>query len=80
MWKNSLKDIESENNKILYETFTDFFLQRNVTDFLNKASYFRTLFPSFEKLHRRLEDNLQRRNTKTRKYIQPVEILAVAFK
>ena len=29
MWKNSLKNVESENNKILYETLLDF-LQRNV--------------------------------------------------
>jgi len=25
MWKNSLKNEESENNKILYETLLDFF-------------------------------------------------------
>jgi len=31
MWKNSLKNVESDNNKILYET-----LQRNGTYFLNK--------------------------------------------
>ena len=37
MWKNSLKDAESDNNKILYETLLDFFfLQRNGTYFLNK--------------------------------------------
>ena len=35
MWKNSLKNVESDNNKILYETLLDF-LQRNVTYFLNK--------------------------------------------
>jgi len=28
MWKNSLKNVESDNNKILYETILDFFLQR----------------------------------------------------
>jgi len=38
MWKNSLKNVESENNKILYETLLDFFLQRNGTHFLNKSS------------------------------------------
>ena len=27
IWKNSLKDVESDNNKILYETLLDFFLQ-----------------------------------------------------
>ena len=36
MWKNSLKNAESDNNKILYETLFDFFLQRNGTYFLNK--------------------------------------------
>ena len=25
MWKNSLKDVESDNNNILYETLLDFF-------------------------------------------------------
>ena len=25
MWKSSLKDVESDNNKILYETLLDFF-------------------------------------------------------
>jgi len=36
MWKNSLKNVESDNNKILYETLLDFFLQRNGTYFLSK--------------------------------------------
>ena len=36
MWKNSLKNVESDNNKILYETLLDFFLQWNGTYFLNK--------------------------------------------
>jgi len=36
MWENSLKSVESDNNKILYETLLDFFLQRNGTYFLNK--------------------------------------------
>ena len=31
MWKNSLKNVESDNNKILYETLLDFVLQRNGT-------------------------------------------------
>jgi len=25
MWKNSSKNVESDNNKMLYETFVDFF-------------------------------------------------------
>ena len=36
MWKNSLKNVESDNNKILYETLLNFFLQQNGTYFLNK--------------------------------------------
>jgi len=36
MWKNSMKNVESDNSKILYETLLDFFLQRNGTYFLNK--------------------------------------------
>ena len=36
MWKNSLKNVESDNNKMLYETLLDFFLQRNGTYFMNK--------------------------------------------
>jgi len=36
MWKNSLKNIECDNNKISYETLLDFFLQRNGTYILNK--------------------------------------------
>ena len=36
MWKNSLKNVESDNNKILYETLLDLFLQQNGTYFLNK--------------------------------------------
>jgi len=35
MWKNSLKNVESDNNKILYETLLDF-LQRNGAYFLIK--------------------------------------------
>jgi len=36
MLKNSLRKVESDNNKILYETLLDFFLRRNGTYFLNK--------------------------------------------
>ena len=36
MWKNSLKNVESDNNKSLYETLLDFLLQRNGTYCLNK--------------------------------------------
>jgi len=36
MWKNSLKNVESDNNKILYETLLDFCLKGNGTYFMNK--------------------------------------------
>ena len=36
MWKNSLKNVESDNNKILFYNLLDFFLQRNGSYFLNK--------------------------------------------
>jgi len=36
VWKNSLKNVESDNNKMLYETLHDIFLQRNGTYCLNK--------------------------------------------
>ena len=35
MWKNSLKNVESDKNKILYEDLLNY-LQRNGTYFLNK--------------------------------------------
>ena len=35
MWKNNFKNVEYDNNKILYETLLDF-LQQNGTYFLNK--------------------------------------------
>jgi len=36
MWKNSLKNLESDNNKILYKNLLNVFLQRNGTYCLNK--------------------------------------------
>ena len=36
MWKNSLKNVESDSNKILYDILLDCFLQRNGTYFVNK--------------------------------------------
>jgi len=30
MWENSLKNVETENNKILYETLLDFFYSEMV--------------------------------------------------
>jgi len=40
MWKNSLRNVKSDNNKILYETLLDFLLQRNGTYFLNNPHNF----------------------------------------
>jgi len=36
VWKNSLKNGESDKNEIFYDTLLEFFLQRNGTYFLNK--------------------------------------------
>jgi hypothetical protein len=36
MWKNSLKNVESDNSKISYENLIGFYLQRNGTYFQNK--------------------------------------------
>ena len=33
MWKNSLKHVESDDNKILYETLLDFFYNKTVLTF-----------------------------------------------
>ena len=33
MWKNSLKNVESDGNKILYETLLDFFYRETVLTF-----------------------------------------------
>jgi hypothetical protein len=33
MWKNSLKNVESENNKILYNTLLNFFYSKMVLTF-----------------------------------------------
>ena len=40
MWKNSLKNVESDNNKILHKTLLFFILERNGTYFLNKPRVF----------------------------------------
>jgi len=36
MWKNSLKNVESDNNNFFLRNLIRFFLQRNGTYFLNK--------------------------------------------
>jgi len=36
MWKNSLKNVESDNNKVFIRNLIRLFLQRNGTYFLNK--------------------------------------------
>jgi len=52
MWKNSSKNVELDNNNILYETLFDFFLQRRGTYFLNKPRIFSGfVLPSGRKLN-----------------------------
>jgi len=40
MWKNGLKNVKSDSNKILYEILLDCILQRNGTYFLLKPRTF----------------------------------------
>jgi len=59
--------------------FTHYLMNYEITENMI-LNYFRMLVSSFDKLHRRLEDSLQRRDTKMRNCIQPVEMLAVAIR
>ena len=43
-------------------------------------NYFRMSVSSFDELHSRLKDHIQRQNTKMRNPIQPVEMLAVTLR
>ena len=43
-------------------------------------NYFRMSVSSFDEMDRRLKESLQRRNSKMRNCIQPVEMLAVAVR
>jgi hypothetical protein len=52
-------------------------LQDGANKFLN---YFRMTVSSFDEMYRRFKDSLQRRNSKMRNCIQPVEMLAVAIR
>jgi len=52
-------------------------LRDDANKFLN---YFRMSVSSFDGLHRRLKESLQRRNSKMRNCIQPAEMLAVVIR
>ena len=41
MWKNSSKNVESDNNKILYKTLLDFFYSETVLTFWISLAYMR---------------------------------------
>jgi len=60
-------------------TYTHYLVNYEMTQtgFFN---YFRMFFSSFDEMHRRLKESLQRRNSKVRNCIQPVEMLAVAVR
>ena len=52
MWKNSSKNVESDNNKILYETLIDFFYNETVLTFwISIVSTCYSSFPSTVLLH-----------------------------
>lgn len=52
-------------------------LRQDDTKFFN---YFRMSMTSFDGLHGRLKDTIQRKNTKMRNCIQPVEMLAITLR
>ena len=64
------------------EEFGAFYrLLRELRDEANKfLNYFQMSVSSFDEMHRRLKESLQRRNSKMRNCIQPVEMLAVAIR
>ena len=70
-----IKQKKKEEFGAFYTLFGE--LRDDVNMFLN---YFRMLVSSFDKLHRRLEDSLQRRDTKMRNCTQLVEMLVVAIR
>jgi len=47
MWKNSLKNVESDKNKILYETLIDFFITKRYL-VSEQVSYLEKLLRKFK--------------------------------
>lgn len=60
---------------LFYTLFND--LRNDENKFLN---YFRMSSASFDKLHGKLKDKLQRENTQFRNCIQPIEMLSITLR
>ena len=71
----------SSNNSKREEFGAFYTLFGELRDGANKLfNYLRMSVSSFDEMHRRLKDGLQRRNSKMWNCIQPVQMLAVAIR
>jgi len=71
----------SSNNSKREEFGAFYTLFGELQDDANRVfNYFRMSVSSFDEMHRRLKESLQRRNSKMRDCIQPVYMLAVVMR
>lgn len=74
IWVHPINEMRKEVG-IFYTLFKQ--LRQDDTKFFN---YFRMSITSFDELHGRIKDSIQRKNTKMRNCIQPVEMLAITLR